>query len=93
MNELTLHYGHTHQVSRAPIALNKTPGARHIDRIPRVPEPVALEFYPRLVSGRFAVALNNHTVEASVAVWFRFVHIAHTQRFQVVDYWLVVLFW
>lgn len=66
--KLTLHYGHAHQVARAPIALNETPSTGHVDGIPRVPEPVALEFYPRLVSGRLAVAFDNNAMEAGVTV-------------------------
>lgn len=66
-DELTLHDCDAHQVARAPVALHEAPGARYVNCVPGVPEPVALEFHPGLVSGRFAVALDHNAVEASIA--------------------------
>ena len=50
-----------------PVALDKSPGPRHIHRVPRVAEPVVLELDPGLVARRLAVALDHHTVQTSVA--------------------------
>lgn len=65
---LTLHHGHAHQMSRAPVALDETPGARNVNGVPGIPEPTALESDARLVAGGLAVALDHNAMEAGVAV-------------------------
>lgn len=65
---LTLHDGNAHQMARAPVALHKTPSARNINSIPRIPEPVALELDARLIASRLAKTFNHNTIEASVTV-------------------------
>lgn len=70
--QLTLHDGHAHEMARAPVALDEPPGVGHVDRVPRVPEPVAFELDARLVAGRLAVALDNDTMKAGVAGAARF---------------------
>lgn len=54
------------QVSGAPVALNETPSAGDVHGVPRVTEPVVLETNPRLVTGRFRVALDHHAVQPRV---------------------------
>ena len=54
-------------MSGAPVTLDESPGPSDIDSVPGISEPVVLELDPRLVTSRFAVTLNNHTVEASKA--------------------------
>ena len=50
----------------APVALDKAPRASHVDSVPRVPEPVVFEADARLVTGRLAVAFDDHTMETGV---------------------------
>jgi len=54
------------KMSGPPITLDEPPGPRHVHSVPRVPEPVILEFDPGLVSSRLAVSLDDHTVQTSV---------------------------
>lgn len=55
-------------MARTPVALDKSPSAGYVDRIPRVPKAVSLELDARLISGRFAVTLDDDTVKASITV-------------------------
>lgn len=55
-------------MSRTPIALDEAPSAGHVDCIPRVAESVSLKADAWLVAGRLAVAFDDHTVKAGVAV-------------------------
>lgn len=60
--------GNADQVARTPIALDEAPRSGHIDRVPGVPESVALKADARLVAGRLAVALDHDTMQASITV-------------------------
>ena len=51
----------------SPVALHEAPGPCHVHRVPRISEPVVLKLDPRLVASRFAVALDDHTVETGIA--------------------------
>ena len=55
-------------MSCAPVALHEPPGAGDVDRVPRVPESVVFEANARLISGRFAVTLDDDTVKSGEAV-------------------------
>ena len=46
-----------------PIALHESPCSGDVDRVPRVPEPVVLEPYARLVAGGFAVTFDHHAMK------------------------------
>lgn len=63
---LTLHNGDAYEMPRAPVALNKSPGASYVDCVPRVPESVAFESHTWLISSRLAIAFDHNTVEAGV---------------------------
>lgn len=55
------------QVSRAPVALDKSPRAGHVNRVPTVSKSVVLEANARLIPGRFAVTLYDHAMQSCVA--------------------------
>ena len=53
------------EMSGSPVTLDEPPGPRHVDRVPRVPEPVIFELDSGLVTSGLAVTFDNHTVESS----------------------------
>lgn len=55
------------QVSCAPVALDKSPRAGHVNRVPTVSKSVVLEANARLIPGRFAVTLYDHAMQSCVA--------------------------
>lgn len=54
------------EMSCPPVALDESPRASYVNRIPTVPESVVLETDPWLVAGRLAVALYDHAVQSCV---------------------------
>lgn len=58
------------EVSCPPITLDESPRTCHIHGVPAVPESVVLEANARLVARRFAVALDDHAVQARVTACY-----------------------
>ena len=54
------------QVPGTPVTLDEAPSSGDINGVPGVTEPVILKFHPGLVTRRFAVAFDNHTVQSGI---------------------------